>query len=449
MKSSIRVLSIVLFLLFSNCSEKPTEPTGDFTVSGVLYRGTETASNTPLQLKKNNKIEQETISDEKGFFEFKNVTEAKYTIVTRQTFENGSFLEAPTEINVNGDLYLESLILPKPVTLLEPINFTTRTIELRWTPYTGNGFYEYKIYRHNSTALDETTGTLIHVATDAIDTTFIDEGQENGASIGLQPNTKFYYRVYINNEYGKMGGSNIIETKTAEWDNENNFTAFYKLQYNKSFTAPKGIICGLDTDGENLWMLIVESIGDYYTNNIVKVFKYDIENSTPLDTLVYTDEYIIPRSLMYADNYLWVYYDDVMGPWINKIEPETGEIVESFSSYTLEDMTAYDNYVYQTRVDTEGDIIRKINLGDFSIAETYRFQLYEGLIDGISVRENELWITARFTNKIIILDNNGNHIGVVETENSGPGFYLCFISDKLAYSKDGRIYIYDIIVTSP
>ncbi len=441
MKPGLRIIIVFLSLFFLNCSEKTTEPTGDFKVSGVVYQKNEVVPNTPLQLKKNDDVVQETTSDEKGYFEFRNVAEAKYTLVTKQTFDNGSFLESPTEINVNGDLYLESLILPKPVTLLNPISFTTKTIKLHWSPYTGNGFYEYKVYRHNSTALDETTGTLIHIATEPTDTTFIDGEQEGG----LFPNTTFYYRVYINNEYGRMGGSNILETKTAEWDNEENFTAFYNLEYNKSFSTPKGKILGLDSDGENLWVLIVESIGGYYSKNIVKIFKYDYENDTPLDTLIYTDEYIFPRSLMYADGFLWIYYDDVMGPWIYKISPETGEIVESFSSYTLEDMAAYNNF-YQTRVDTEGDIIRKINLSDFSIAETFRFHPYDGLIDGIAARENELWITARFTNKIIILNKNGNHIGVVESDNSngGPAYKLCFIGEKLAYSDGTRIYIVDI-----
>ncbi len=446
MKINLRILLVILPLFLLNCSEEPTEPTGNFKVGGVVYQKNEPIPNTPLQLKKNDDVVQETTSDEKGYFEFKNVAEAKYTLVTKQSLDNGSFLESPTEINVNGDLYLENLILPKPVALIDPISFTTRSIELQWTPYTGNGFYEYKVYRHNSTALDETTGTLIHVATSATDTTFNDEGQENGSSSGLQPNTNFYYRVYVNNEYGKLGGSNILETKTAQWDNEENFTAFYKLQSVISFALPRGFVSGLDSDGENIWILIVESNGGFYNKNLVKIIKYNYVIDSTLTKYEYNDEYIIPRSLMFADNFLWVYYDDVGAPWIKKISPETGEIVETFSSIRLEDMSSYGEYIYATGI---YGTIAKMHLSDFTINETFTFSPFEGLIDGIASRENEFWITSRFNNRIVVFDSkNGNHIGVVETENAdgGPGYYLCFVGNKLAYNMSGRIYINNIIV---
>ena len=449
MKLRLKLAIAILALLFFNCSEEPTNPTGSFKVSGIIYQNNQTVSNISLQLTKNDEVIQETNSDEKGYFEFKNIAKERYTIVTKQVLGNGSFLEAPTEIIVNGDLYIESLILPEPVILLEPLSFTASSIELHWTPYTGEGFYEYKVYRHNSTALDETTGTLIHIATSANDTTFLDMGQENGNTGGLFRDTEFYYRVYVNNEYGKMGGSNILKAKTAEWDNEENFTAFYKLEPIKSFATQKGFVSGLDSDGENIWILIVESRGGYYDKNLVKIIKYDYVNDTTLVKFEYDDEYIIPRSLILANNLLWVYYDDVMGAYMKKISPETGEIVEIFSVPSLEDMSAYGESIYTTGV---YGTITKRHLGDFTVDKTFTFPPFEGLIDGIASRENELWVTSRFNKEIVVFNSeNGEHIGVVETDNTsgGPGFYITFVGNKVAFIMDGRIYVYNIVNNAP
>jgi len=55
--------------------------------------------------------------------------------------------------------------------------------------------------------LDETTGTLIHVATSIADTVFqVDD---------LQPLSTYYFRVFVLNQFGLLGGSNIVSAKTA------------------------------------------------------------------------------------------------------------------------------------------------------------------------------------------------------------------------------------------
>lgn len=450
MKACIKTSIIFLLLLILSCSEESTNPTGIYKVSGVTYQNNVIVENASLQLKKDNEVVQETISDDTGYFEFSNVAADKYSLVTKQTSDNGSFLNSQTNLTVNGDVFLSSLVLPKPVTMLPPLSIGAKQIELCWTPYTGDGFYEYKVYRHNSTALDETTGTLCHIATNRNDTTFVDDGTGFSDS-GLMPDMTFYYRVYVNNEFGKMGGSNILKTKTNKWDNEGGFTAFYNLQLYKSFSTPRGTIYGLDTDGEYLWILSVESIGGYYNNNNVKLIKYNIGANAAETTFEYNDENIIPRSLMFADNYLWVFYDDVMGARMNKISPETGEVVSSFSANRLADMTSFNGYVYETMYAVDGDFVRKKRLSDFSLVETFPIPIFAGLIDGIAVRENEMWITSRFINQIAIFNEQGKQTGVVTSIDGtgGPGFRLCFIGDKIAYNYGGTVYINDIITVSP
>ena len=77
---------------------------------------------------------------------------------------------------------------------------------LRWTATDAVDFREYKIYQHETSGLDETTGTLIHVSTGIDDTVF--------TAVSLVPFNTYYFRVYVMNEYGKLGGSNIVSSKT-------------------------------------------------------------------------------------------------------------------------------------------------------------------------------------------------------------------------------------------
>jgi hypothetical protein len=67
-------------------------------------------------------------------------------------------------------------------------------------------FREYKLYKHTNSGLDETTGELIHVSTSIIDTVFkIEE---------LNPLETYYFRIYVLNEFGRLGGSNLVNAKT-------------------------------------------------------------------------------------------------------------------------------------------------------------------------------------------------------------------------------------------
>jgi len=81
-------------------------------------------------------------------------------------------------------------------------------MSLNWNKTDALDFREYKLYRHTTSGLDETTGTLVHVATSILDTSFIDTD--------LQPFKNYFYRVYIMNDYGRLGGSNIVNDTTKQ-----------------------------------------------------------------------------------------------------------------------------------------------------------------------------------------------------------------------------------------
>jgi len=201
---------IILFsLIVTSCKNDSTEPEHNYyKVSGTVISGGIPIVNATISLDKRANLS--TQSNSSGYFEISNVPKGNYTLYIDKTNSDGSFLTKNSSVSVNEDLLMQALILPKAVRLFQPTVITESTIEIHWSPTDANDFREYKLYRNTSSGLDENTGRLIHVSTTINDTSFIDEKLPTG--------TKYYYRVYVMNEYGKLGGSNII---SAETENSN------------------------------------------------------------------------------------------------------------------------------------------------------------------------------------------------------------------------------------
>ena len=204
MKRLFLILLPTTLLLIISCSEDNINPTGNYTVSGkVIYDGQPLAGAT-VSLDK--RIDLTVQSNSTGDFIISNVPGGDYTLNAEKINNDGSFMTRSSEISVTEDILINSLILPKAVRLFEPKNITATSMELSWNSTDANDFREYKLYRHISSGLDETTGILVHVATAINDTIFTDND--------IFPLTTYYYRVYVMNDFGKLGGSNIISSIT-------------------------------------------------------------------------------------------------------------------------------------------------------------------------------------------------------------------------------------------
>ena len=150
---------------------------------------------------------------------------------------------------------MENLLLPVPVKLLEPESVSSTSIKLNWNRCNADDFREYKIYIHHTNALDESSGTLLHIATDVNDTTLsIKEGDFWWAGTTLTPNSTYYFRVFVMNSHGRMSGSNILDVTTTLWDHAADFTSNYNLELDLSFAA-QGNLRGIAWDGDYFWML--------------------------------------------------------------------------------------------------------------------------------------------------------------------------------------------------
>lgn len=204
MKSFIKQLLPILLLLLTACKEDPTEQSQTYSVSGTIVSNGVFIPNATVSLDK--RVDLTSASDSNGHFSIPNVPEGNYTLTAEKVSPDASFQSQTTPISVSNDVNITALILPRGVKIEQPTNVMATVMTLNWNPTDANDFREYKLYRHNSSGLDENSGTLIHVFTTINDTSFDDTN--------LNPLTKYYYRVYIMNDYGKLGGSNIVSATT-------------------------------------------------------------------------------------------------------------------------------------------------------------------------------------------------------------------------------------------
>ncbi len=430
---------IILIIAIVNCTENTVIEKAKFQVSGTITEKEVPSPNVNVALLKDNKVIKETTTDINGHFEINEVPEDNYVLSPSKSTEDGKFVSNPTSINVNSNLVLENIKLPEPISLFEPTQIKNSSITLIWSKFSSENFYEYKIYRHATSGLDEDTGILIHVSTSVNDTIFIDEGKE--FSNGLSPNTTYYYRVFVHNNYGKLSGSNIINATTTKWENEDAFTVFYNLRPESDFPGFGGNIKGIDFDGEYLWILELKSVGGYYTNNEYKLIQYDYLEDTIVKEYEYSDEYIEPRALAYNDSSLYI----VFGPlnsFIKKINYNTGTIERVYSSTFYEDISIDNGLLYSTKVAVDHDLIQKFNIQNFSYINSIDVPIWNGIIGGIAKRDNEIWISSRFDDYVIILDDDGKQIGAIKV--NAKYSHLCFMKNKFVIAHGNRVYIFNI-----
>lgn len=198
-------LMLFIIFLFTGCSQKPSESSSEFfKVSGKLVQGGLPSIGATVSIDNSDVLS--TMTDSLGYFEIANVPKGSHTISFKKVNSNGSFISKSSSISVQSDITLNSLILPKGVQMYTPKE-TVNSISIFWSPTDANDFREYKVFRHTSSGLDETTGELIHVATAINDTSFND--------LNIPPGITYFYRVYVMNEFGKLGGSNIVSISTV------------------------------------------------------------------------------------------------------------------------------------------------------------------------------------------------------------------------------------------
>jgi len=204
----MKIVFVIIFVFLIACTDQSPGPETVYTVSGIIYQNGVPSADTHVSI--DNQLSLSTTTNEDGEFIIENVPEGDRSFKASKSYTDGSFVESTSPLIVNRDIELNSLILPLPTKLNNISDKTDHSLKLTWASSSAPDFREYKVYRHVTPGLDEQTGTLVYVTIDRNDTSFVDENLD-----ALQT---YYYRVFIMNEFGRLGGSNIVSDTT---DNKN------------------------------------------------------------------------------------------------------------------------------------------------------------------------------------------------------------------------------------
>ena len=197
--------ALILFfgILFLACSEDQNTA---YQVSGRVINDSGDTENVIVQI--DNKENFRTTTNSAGEFVISGVSLGGHTLELFKQYEGDIYSQKTVEIEVNQDIYLNALTLPSPLILDQPNTITENSIQLKWSMADAADFYEYKVYVHDNEGLDELTGELIYVGTSIDDTVF--------EHTNLLTDKSSFYRVFLRDQFGQIGGSNIVSATTLE-----------------------------------------------------------------------------------------------------------------------------------------------------------------------------------------------------------------------------------------
>ncbi len=431
-------------------NENPPDEIEDtvFNISGtIVFDNGEIADSSQVFLDG----EFTTNTDENGEFTIYDLSPATYTMKIKNDFGFNRFIEIEKDITIDNADIEDTFLLPLPVELHPPASVFSTSIGLIWSSYSGSGFREYHIYVHYNSALTQETGTLLHIITDANDTTLtVNKGDFWWGGSTITPGDTYYFRVFVMNEYGVESGSNILEVTTKLWDNEDEFTSNYIINLESSF-ASQGNLTGITWDGNYYWMLFVESVGGYYDPNIVTIAKYDYTQGTILDEFIFDDSNLHPKGIAWDGTYIWVGYGD----HLKSLDIDNGIFDKTYYlGEVAVDLAYNDGNLAILDTWNEINLLNPVN-GTINATFTSPFVDigYSGEA-GIAYRDTEMWIINRFHYQICIVDDNGNHIGIADVDFllNGGNFSrmpMCFVNDKLAIVLNSQVRLYTITSANP
>ena len=175
-------------------------------------------------------------------------------------------LETDKSIVMDG-WYIDDVTIaeaPHPVTLHSPTNPTSTSLDLSWTQNLDPNFASYEIYRDTSPGVNLNS---------SLAATITDQEITNYTDTGLYPDTIYYYKVYVFNDFDLFTGSKEKSGTTLQsaipfiWD-------FEAGQGDWVLDTPWAVS---DEDSQSGTYCLTDSQGSNYGNNI------DISAAVTLD----------------------------------------------------------------------------------------------------------------------------------------------------------------------
>ena len=394
-------------------------------------------------------------TNNEGYFEVSGLLSGTYILTAENLLTNTSFsLLTDTIVIDSNNFEYDSIMLPTPVMLHQPSDIKPSSISLSWSGGTQDSFREYRLYIGGEVLHDE-NGTLVYIGTNKTDTSYtISRENFNNAGGTISPNASYFFRVYIYDSYGKISGSNILKVITPSWDTTN-FTTHYTLELETNFAGAKPIK-GIDwDDNENLWIFYYNETG--YINGVYhgngELVNYNYKDNILLDTVIISEFDQSPSGIAFDNTVIWVQMQSFQGRLV-AFDIETGQqtatmMLSNNMSYLSDIAKTQDGFgVLWNFHDYE--LIN--NQGGIQVIGKTPFDAYYAMVVslGIAERNHEYWIGCSNSSEIAIMDQIGNHIGIVETGLSqtlgyGGNLRLAIRNNKLVIALDSQIYIYNII----
>ncbi|NMO17477.1 hypothetical protein HPC49_21370 [Pyxidicoccus fallax] len=355
--------------------------------------------------------------------------------------EDGVFSRDVQSIRLTPDGQEVAISLPRPVRMLPPLQVTTSLVHLNWQRSQERGFREYKVYANFTPAFDEKNGTLVFVGTDVDVVDFQLTGINHGGLPIVAARRDLYFRVFVLDKDGSMAGSNILHVRTPNWENEHNFTRFYRLTRERNFAGARPIF-GVAFDGTALWFLYREEVGGMYDNDRLKLVRRDPETLQVLKEIAFED-YRLPRGMTWDGASLWVYFDHHGDGRLVNFDPTTGARGEGFVAMGGAESIAWTgSHLLLSMGHLRGQIERvdPVTGGVAGSLSNPFNQAAGSRALGVAYRPGETWVSNMFVPDLVIINDAGDHIGVV---NDNSRFaHMTFMGDKLVgVTESSQVYV--------
>ena len=428
MENRIAAYTLLLILIgFTSCDTFKTK----YNVSGMVTQNGEQVENANVSVKK-----RSGTTDANGSFILEDVVEGNHIlniskeVGTLKGTGSEAFMARSYEIEVSSDTSLEFLELPDPVFLEQKSRRQNENVTLSWNRSNAEDFREYKIYKRGSPGLDENTGELIYTSTDANDTIFKDNFE-----LGAEG---YYYRAYVMNDYGRLGGSNVLYVNCSHEIIESNYT----LELVNSIGVPHSTPVGVGSDQENLWILFGAYNAEEHTLIYYNPYTYEVMRTLTFYNLI---EKLGSGVFGVAvhDSSIWI----STGSNVNKlleIDLETDTIVKTWAapSGAPKDLDWDDGTIWMSS--GSGQIYQ---IDPVSGSTKLFYSRYPERENAIAVRKNEVWVADYADNygNITIYDKlNGEYKSTLidALPDTHQGF--CFHKGQLAVIASGNIQFYEI-----
>lgn len=195
---------LICGLIISGCdlASDPTDPAGEMTLKGRVIsqgqpvQGAEVSVGDPV-------IKAST--DANGYFEIKQVPKGLQAFKALKNYDNNKVVFIKNTVAVEQvTTDIGELSLPSPLGMMavDTTNINQSVLKVSWEKSVESDFTEYRVYRSNSAAIDETTGELLFATTNINITSFEDRTFRTG--------TPLYYRIYALASTNKFSGSNFV-----------------------------------------------------------------------------------------------------------------------------------------------------------------------------------------------------------------------------------------------